>query len=122
MSDRPVIAPEDCPEPVWHTTHRYCPVCSWTEDYGKPARSLTKVTARFFVTSIERFAYPQVSVKLTPAYSKKHNAAWAAATPSGSIQLTIGEDLPAAAWFEEMRVAKADIAITFEQSADPRDV
>jgi hypothetical protein len=25
------IAPEHCPEPGWHTTHRYCPVCTWTE-------------------------------------------------------------------------------------------
>lgn len=23
--------PEDCPEPFWHETHRYCPACSWTE-------------------------------------------------------------------------------------------
>lgn len=30
------IAPEDCPEPGWHETHRYCPICSWTEGYGKP--------------------------------------------------------------------------------------
>jgi len=27
------IAPEDCPEPFWHVTHRYCPVCTWTERY-----------------------------------------------------------------------------------------
>lgn len=25
------IKPEDCPEPYWHETHRYCPACSWTE-------------------------------------------------------------------------------------------
>lgn len=25
------IRPEDCPEPGWHETHRYCPVCTWTE-------------------------------------------------------------------------------------------
>lgn len=29
MSRKP-IAPEDCPEPYWHETHRYCPVCTWT--------------------------------------------------------------------------------------------
>lgn len=32
MSERPVIAPEDCPEPFWHETHLYCPVCSWQEE------------------------------------------------------------------------------------------
>jgi hypothetical protein len=25
------IKPEDCPEPYWHQTHRYCPACSWME-------------------------------------------------------------------------------------------
>lgn len=29
------ITPEDCSEPFWHDTHRYCPACSWTEDYDK---------------------------------------------------------------------------------------
>lgn len=24
--------PEECPEPFWHETHRYCPACTWTED------------------------------------------------------------------------------------------
>ena len=24
-------SPENCPEPFWHNTHRYCPVCTWTE-------------------------------------------------------------------------------------------
>ena len=24
-------APEQCPEPFWHKTHRYCPVCTWQE-------------------------------------------------------------------------------------------
>jgi hypothetical protein len=31
MSERPIIAPEDCPEPFWHETHRYCPICTWVE-------------------------------------------------------------------------------------------
>ena len=25
------ITPEQCPEPFWHKTHRYCPRCTWTE-------------------------------------------------------------------------------------------
>ena len=32
------IRPEDCPEPYWHETHRYCPCCMWTENYGKPVK------------------------------------------------------------------------------------
>lgn len=24
-----------CPEPYWHTTHHYCPVCPWNET-GSP--------------------------------------------------------------------------------------
>jgi hypothetical protein len=32
------IKPQDCPEPFWHETHRYCPACSWTENYGKPVK------------------------------------------------------------------------------------
>ncbi len=31
MSDRAVVRPEDCPEPFWHETYRYCLACSWTE-------------------------------------------------------------------------------------------
>ncbi len=31
LHGRGPIAPEDCPEPFWHETHRYCPVCTWTE-------------------------------------------------------------------------------------------
>lgn len=29
MPSREPIAPEDCPEPFWHETHYYCPVCTW---------------------------------------------------------------------------------------------
>lgn len=28
-----IIMPEDCPTPQFHETHRYCPSCSWTENY-----------------------------------------------------------------------------------------
>lgn len=31
MSDTSTIKPEDCPEPYWHETHRYCPACSYAE-------------------------------------------------------------------------------------------
>lgn len=32
------IKPQDCPEPQNHDVFRYCPACSWTEDYGKPVK------------------------------------------------------------------------------------
>ena len=38
MSKRPEIAPENCPEPFWHETHRYCPVCTWTAAQEEPQR------------------------------------------------------------------------------------
>lgn len=38
MSKRPEIAPENCPEPFWHETHRYCPVCTWTAAQEEPPR------------------------------------------------------------------------------------
>ena len=31
-------SPENCPEPWWHETHRYCPVCTWIEPQEKPTR------------------------------------------------------------------------------------
>jgi hypothetical protein len=37
MSQHPSqVKPEDCPEPFWHETHRYCPQCSWTEEPDLP--------------------------------------------------------------------------------------
>jgi hypothetical protein len=39
MGKRPEIAPEDCPEPGWHETHRYCPVCTWREEPTSIAES-----------------------------------------------------------------------------------
>lgn len=37
MTDR---HPEDCPTPIFHETHRYCPLCSWTEVPIPPDSSL----------------------------------------------------------------------------------
>lgn len=27
-----MVKPEDCPSPVYHDTHRYCPYCSFTNE------------------------------------------------------------------------------------------
>lgn len=35
-----IDGPEDCPTPIFHETHRYCPSCSWTEVPISPDSSL----------------------------------------------------------------------------------
>jgi hypothetical protein len=30
---RPLISPENCPEPFNHEVFRYCPICTWTEPH-----------------------------------------------------------------------------------------
>ncbi len=37
---------ENCPQPYWHKTHRYCPACPWTENYDKVCDKPTKNHAR----------------------------------------------------------------------------
>jgi len=38
MAEHPIPTPDQCPEPFWHETHHYCPVCSWVN----PDRPLTE--------------------------------------------------------------------------------
>lgn len=40
-TERVVPSPENCPDPGWHETHRYCPACSWT--FQEPPRHATTV-------------------------------------------------------------------------------
>lgn len=88
------------------------------------------VSARFYVRSVEKYAAqaqkgwappaPVINVKLSPVSGGRgeQNKAWASATPSGEVTLTIG-NAGAAAWFEE-RLGK-DVAITFEDR-DPAEL
>lgn len=80
------------------------------------------VTARFYVQSVNKLASghrpagyaapaPVITVTLHPATRGEENKAWASATPSGEIRMTIGNP-EAAAWFESM--LGQDVAITFE--------
>jgi hypothetical protein len=71
------------------------------------------VTARFHVAEVTRFAYNADNrvVKLRPSTKGEQNKAWAAATPSGEITMTIGNPA-ASAWFED-RLGQ-DVAITFD--------
>ena len=73
---------------------------------------MSGVTARFFVASITRFAGDHGTVTLNAATRGEENRAWASATPSGKIELSITNP-DALAWFEEQRVARTDIALTF---------
>jgi hypothetical protein len=39
---------DNCPTPMYHETHRYCPSCPWTEDYeGEVCDQPTKGGARY---------------------------------------------------------------------------
>ena len=71
------------------------------------------VQARFYVSEITQAAYqPGAStVKLQPVSRGPENKTWAAATPAGSISLTIS-NAAASTWFV-IRLGK-EVAITFE--------
>lgn len=69
-----------------------------------------KVTAKFVVRSIVDYG-GQAGISLVPDYQDGRNKEWAAATPSGSITLTIDTSKTAAA---ELFKAGAPILVTFE--------
>ena len=85
------------------------------------------VSARFFVSRLTKLAasvqpagyatpVPWCEVELYPAVRGPENKAWASATPSGVIKMTIGN--PAAAKFFEDHLGK-DVAITFDEVLAP---
>lgn len=78
---------------------------------------MPSVEARFYVSGYERFSYDPSStqVKLQPVTRGEHNRSWAAATPSGSITMTIKNE-SAAAWFTE-RLGK-EVSIIFSEAPD----
>lgn len=75
------------------------------------------VVARMYVSTTQRFAYnpESVTVELQAVSRGEENKAWATATPSGSVKLSINNG-PAGKWFEE-RLGK-DVLITFEDAGD----
>ena len=81
------------------------------------------VVARFYVAQITKVAgggyappAPRGTVTLRAVARGEENKAWASATPSGTVEMTIINS-PAFVWFEE-RVGK-DVAITFEDAPEP---
>lgn len=75
------------------------------------------VTARFYVAEVTRRAYNprHSSVVLQAAGRGEQNKAWAEATPTGQITMTITNE-SASAFFAD-RLGK-DIAVTFEPLDD----
>jgi len=76
------------------------------------------VRARFFVQGLLRQAWDPAAVEVTlSAVSRgEENQAWAAATPSGQIKMTI-KNPSAASWFTDSLGQEVDV--TFEQVAPP---
>lgn len=89
--------------------------------------TINKVTARFYVAEVNRFAgevqagyakpAPRIAVKLRVVSGNRapENAQWASATPQGEVTMTVGNP-EAAAWFDSM--LGRDVAITFEARED----
>lgn len=77
------------------------------------------VTARFYVDQVTKRAYnpKHVSVTLRAAGRGDENKAWAQATPTGTIELTINN--PDAAAFFEQRLGR-DVGLVFTDLGEPR--
>lgn len=80
---------------------------------------MAKVTARFYVSTIEFGAGTDNAGKVTlmPAYANGANAAWASATPSGRIELYVNAE-GAMAQFNQWRLQRKDLHITLETVED----
>ena len=80
---------------------------------------MSKVVARFYVSSIEKKAGDTATVHMT-AVSSKENARWSQYTPSGSIQMELTRKASGArSTFEDM-VGK-EALVTFDFDAPPRE-
>lgn len=76
---------------------------------------MSEVTARFYVAEMTRRAYDPAAAEivLKPAYNNgSGNEAWAKATPSGNINLTV-QNPTAVEWFQAAMDDHRDLHITF---------
>ena len=80
------------------------------------------VQARFYVTELAYQAHdPQAAkLKLSAVVRGPENAAWAAATPSGTIEMYVNNP-EAAQWFRARQLAREDVAITFDVAGEVED-
>lgn len=80
---------------------------------------MSRVIARFYVAEVKKIAYgggtPQCAVVLQAATRGEENKSWAAATPSGRVEMHINNG-PAGEWFEAM--LGKDVAITFAEAEE----
>jgi hypothetical protein len=77
-----------------------------------------QVEARFYISGYTRSAYDPgaTTVKMSVVSRGEHNKNWAAATPSGQIEMTVKNE-SAAAWF--VNRLGAEVAVTFAEVPDP---
>lgn len=80
------------------------------------------VAARFYVSEMTYWAgNPQAAqIKLGAVVRGPENAAWSAATPSGTIEMHVSNP-DAVAWFNDRRLAKEEIALTFDIAPEVED-
>lgn len=65
---------------------------------------MSAVVARFYVSGLQRNAYNKdaTTVTLMPVCRGEHNKTWAAATPSGKLEMTILNSSAAAVFAERL--------------------
>lgn len=71
------------------------------------------VVARFYISSVTRHAYntEQVEVQLQAVSRGDHNARWAKATPSGTLNMSINNP-PAAQWMNDHLGEEVELLMT----------
>jgi len=78
------------------------------------------IRAKFFIRTTSAYAVGNGSVELIPATRGAENAQWAAATPSGKIEMTINNP-PAFQWFVDRLGREVYIDITeADDFTDPK--
>jgi hypothetical protein len=80
------------------------------------------VQARFYVSELTYQAHdPQAAkLKLSAVVRGPENAAWASATPSGTIEMYVNNP-KAAQWFRDRQVGREDISLVFDVAPEVED-
>jgi len=80
------------------------------------------VEARFYVSDMKFAAHaPEAAqLKLSAVVRGPENAAWAAATPSGTIEMYVNNP-KAAQWFRDRQLAREDISLIFDVAGEVED-
>lgn len=80
------------------------------------------VESRWYVTELTHLAHdPQAArIKLSAVVRGPENAAWAQATPSGTIEMYVNNP-KAAEWFRARQLAREDISGIFDIAGEVED-